>query len=786
MSLESLPKHTPDEIAGILRHIPPAPDYETWVKICASVCSEIGEADGLRVLLDWSPDYGENRTETVIRSFRGSFRSTVATLISIASEHGFNNSEFQKKRFEKYAKSAFPHKSPVLSARKAKQGQYKGKQSRGDSTPKGAQGRAPAAVGLPPVKIGECAICSSARKPETVKPCKLLDALAGIKAGTWKNEVEAVRAGTREKSTLPQICAFGVYHTRRKDENLMSRSGFLVLDYDGKDNPGIDFSALKQRLSRLPFVLAAFTSPSGNGLKVLIRIPNGASDSGALEAAKKILAPLGGNIDENSEARKHFLVSYDADTFLNPAPLGTIPELPNDFDEMPPESLSAIFAETVNRFGFKGKDNYFYDAGKFYKELSKSDASEEFTIRHGLSRKAAQKLLYATRETQTVQDVFPSLTCRKKGIHTLAERKVLILRSPNVIESEEGDFPLIKEALETIFQGDYIQLRRFLAWIQHARKSFLRALESNGAQTTPVPLLMLLGTAGAGKDLLFQTIIRPALGDRQHAGADTFPQEKQWLGAIIGAECVLASEMPKLNGKERDKFKATIKQVLGGSGYNAESKGKDGFTFSGQHFITLLANIDDGGNCASACPAIDEDFKDKFVALSLGNAEKVKALFPGEKANENRKIMRRELPAFLYWLEIYFDYPEDWKDKRFGVSGYCSPEAARALFEVSPAATLREQLLFIAEKYPLEIFDKDFSAAEISAKLQPHFKILSLSALGKALRDLCKREPERFVYNGSQKHPAYKILREPIRAESETTLNEDILKNHSPFEGLSF
>ena len=92
----------------------------------------------------------------------------------------------------------------------------------------------------------------------------------------------------------------------------------------------------------------------------------------------------------------------------------------------------------------------------------------------------------------------------------------------------------------------------------------------------------------------------------------------------------------------------------------------------------------------------------------------------------------------------------------------------------------------IAEKYPLEIFDKDFSAAEISAKLQPHFKILSLSALGKALRDLCKREPERFVYNGSQKHPAYKILREPIRAESETTLNEDILKNHSPFEGLSF
>ncbi|MBQ8723464.1 MAG: hypothetical protein IJY80_04180, partial [Opitutales bacterium] len=508
------------------------------------------------------------------------------------------------------------------------------KQSRRDPTHKKAQTHAAGISSAPPVKLGECSICKSARKPETVKPCKLIDALAGIKSGKWKNEVEAVRAGTREKSTLPQICAHGVYNTRRRDENLISRSGFLVLDYDGKENPGFDFSTLKRRLSCLPFVLATFVSPSGNGLKVLIRIPNGASDSGALEAAKEILAPLGGNIDGNSEARKHFLVSYDPGAFVNSARLETIPELPNDLEEMSPESLSVIFAETVERFAFKGKDNYFYDAGTFYKELSKGDAIEEFTIKHGLSRKTAARLLYAVREKRTVQDIFPALTCRKKGIHTLAERKVLVLRSPIVLEAEEGNFPLIKKALETIFpEGEYIQLRRFLAWLQYARKSFLKALASDGAQVSPVPLLMLLGTAGAGKDLLFQTLIRPALGNRQHAGADTFPQEKQWLGGIVGAECVLASEMPKLSGKERDKFKATIKQIIGGSGYNAESKGKDGFTFRGQHFITLLANIDEGGNCASACPAIDEDFKDKFLALSLGNTEKVKALFPGEKVN---------------------------------------------------------------------------------------------------------------------------------------------------------
>lgn len=204
--------------------------------------------------------------------------------------------------------------------------------------------------------------------------------------------------------------------------------------------------------------------------------------------------------------------------------------------------------------------------------------------------------------------------------------------------------------------------------------------------------------------------------------------------------------------------------------------------FRGQHFICLLANIDDGGNCASACPAIDEDFKDKFIALSITNSNEVKALFPGEKTHENSKRIRNEIPAFLYWLTKHFKRPNKYKDDRFGVRGYCSPDAFAALFEVSQAATLKEQLVYCADRCS-EIYDKFLTAAEIYAKLSIYFKTPpSLPTLGRNMRTLSKEEPETFVFNGNQKHPKYKLLKSPEQQSKEHDRIKEELEKRSPFE----
>lgn len=738
------PPHTAREVSEILNHIPPAPENSDWVKICAGVCSEIGEAEALPVLLAWSPDFGDKKTETVLRSFRGKYKSTFATVIKFAQANGFDASRYEKARFERvkaengngFTKRKEPAKAPATLPEK--------EQPTRSATPQNDY--------LPPVKIGKCSYCESVRKPASVKETDLRACVNAIKAGKWKKEIEELRSGKREKSTLPQINAFGVYREKRADENLSTRSGFIVLDYDGKDNSGTDFHKLKTRLSRLPFVFAAFTSPSGNGLKALIRIPATVSDAAGFEAARMILAPLGGKIDAQSEARKHFIVSADDSAFINPKPFDEIAELPANLEELSPAVLAVLFADTVERFYYSNESGnyYFLDSKSGFITLNSGNAIEEFTIIHGVKREAARRLLIYIRHERAVSEVFRALSCRPRGRYFFNNRQVLVLESPFTIEADEGQFPTIRRMLETVFpERDFEQLARFLAWLKIARAAYLRAVESDGATVSPVPLLMLLGTAGAGKDLLFGSLINPALGNRERGGMDTWTQERPWLGINVGKECILGTELRTLPPKERNDFTQTIKAVLGGEGYTAERKNKDAFTYKGQHFLVLLANIDEGGNCAACCPDTkDKDFKDKFLALAVSNAPAVKAAFPTAKRAENAAAIRRELPAFLYWLETYFDFSDEWKDERFGLTQYTAPAAASALYEVSLAAELEGKLALMCETNPARMYDKAFPAAEIAEMLYSRFggKMLSSVAAGKGLTQLCEARPDFIEY----------------------------------------
>lgn len=763
-------EYSVDEVQELLSHIPPPSpktnSREYWLKIIAATCAALGgnESAALDLLKNWQEEWHKNAYETAIKSLRGNYKSTAATLVYFAQQNGYDASAKAKERVARERASVM--------------------QKTAETPPQTASAKKDTPATRARVLLGKCSIVESCRKPETVKETDLLTCLRKIKTGKWKSEVDAVRAGTRDKSTLPQVCAFGVYSARRADENLMTQSGFLVLDYDSKDNSKTDFRKLRERLAKLPFILAVFTSPRGNGLKALIRIPETVSDTEAFAAAVRVLAPLGGKLDAGSEARKHFIVSYDSAAFISETPLDEIPSL-TDWENLPPVALAVIFAETVENFYFAGTEDYFFNDAGTIKKLSVSAATQEFEVSYGANRKTARNALYAVRKSRYVHRVFPALTCHTAGLHVFDKKPALVLSSPEILNAYRGTFPTIKKLLETVFTNEWEQLARFLAWLQHARRAFLQACESNGAKISPVPLLMILGTAGAGKDLLFQTLIRPALGDRQHAPADTFPQEKQWLGGIIGAECVLASEMRDLNTQERSQFKATIKQIIGGSGYSAESKGKNAFTFKGQHFIVLLANIDDGGNCAAACPAIDEDFRDKFLAITATNAAAVKAAFDGLHAAENAAAIRRELPAFLFWLENCFDVPATWKDERFGVAGYCAPKAETALFEVSRESEIFAFIkeLVLDEKSGEEITNKPLTAIKLAGIIETRFyKKYATSTFGKALRKLAKDFPQWLTFNGSNSSPVYRLK----NGEAAALQAEPVPAVANPLAGVAF
>ena len=101
--------------------------------------------------------------------------------------------------------------------------------------------------------------------------------LKRIKEGKSKNLIKEIRkekdktARNELKKNLPAICFSGQFN-KRSDSSLLEHSGIMCLDFDGYKKQK-DMLQDKEMFINNKFVLSVFVSPSGNGLKVLIKIP---------------------------------------------------------------------------------------------------------------------------------------------------------------------------------------------------------------------------------------------------------------------------------------------------------------------------------------------------------------------------------------------------------------------------------------------------------------------------------------------------------------------------------
>ena len=101
--------------------------------------------------------------------------------------------------------------------------------------------------------------------------------LIRIKEGTSKDLVKRIRSEKNKternelKKQLPAICFSGTFN-KRNDNALLEHSGLICLDFDGYEKQKLLLED-KDMLTKNKFVFSAFVSPSGNGLKVLVKIP---------------------------------------------------------------------------------------------------------------------------------------------------------------------------------------------------------------------------------------------------------------------------------------------------------------------------------------------------------------------------------------------------------------------------------------------------------------------------------------------------------------------------------
>jgi len=151
---------------------------------------------------------------------------------------------------------------------------------------------------------------------ETDKPYHIgmEQALDRIQNGKSKDTIERFR-DTREredKMSLPIVLWSGTFN-KRADSELVEHSGFIVLDFDH-----IDIEQGKTQVGSDQYVRACWVSPSGDGLKALVKVSNPERHRDHFRAIKAYFSKTYGlEVDETgiNESRACF-ESYDPDIII--------------------------------------------------------------------------------------------------------------------------------------------------------------------------------------------------------------------------------------------------------------------------------------------------------------------------------------------------------------------------------------------------------------------------------------------------------------------------------------
>ena len=145
--------------------------------------------------------------------------------------------------------------------------------------------------------------------------------LERIKTGKNKDLIKSIRKETDKternnlKKNLPAICFSGKF-SKRSDDSLIEHSGYICLDFDGYKSLG-DMMDAKAIMSADDYVMSVFISPSGNGLKAIVKIPSDSVNH------KKYFEALGQHFDSeyfdvtSKNVSRVCYESYDEDIYIN-------------------------------------------------------------------------------------------------------------------------------------------------------------------------------------------------------------------------------------------------------------------------------------------------------------------------------------------------------------------------------------------------------------------------------------------------------------------------------------
>jgi len=161
-------------------------------------------------------------------------------------------------------------------------------------------------------------ICTAFRNIFSKEPnyITIESALNRILSGKSERLVKEIREtldknkSAKLKANLPSICFSGKFGADRKDEQLIEHSGFIVLDFDNV----YELRDKQTEIISHKFIYACWVSPSGNGLKALIKIADGKKHREHFQALQDVFP----EIDRSGiNPSRVCYESYDPEIYIN-------------------------------------------------------------------------------------------------------------------------------------------------------------------------------------------------------------------------------------------------------------------------------------------------------------------------------------------------------------------------------------------------------------------------------------------------------------------------------------
>lgn len=196
------------------------------------------------------------------------------------------------------------------------------------------------------------------------------EVLKVIKGGHWKESVEAIqkhlkigeiKLADKLKSKLPAFTISATFKDKRKKENVDIYSGLLHLDYDKLDN----VEEIKAKAIIIPNTYSAFISPSGKGLKILVKTDAELSTHTVVfNELKCFYDDMLGVVSDKSvkDVTRLCFVSYDSKLYINDNSETFIKDSSPQYNTNKKNTLDSIWKLTSNndRFEEGNRNNFIH------------------------------------------------------------------------------------------------------------------------------------------------------------------------------------------------------------------------------------------------------------------------------------------------------------------------------------------------------------------------------------------------------------------------------------------